>query len=104
MYVDCPKAQRVETTLMAQTNGFTVWLTGMSSTGKSTMAAYIAARLRQVGRNVEIIDEKEVANDLWAEVGDTKEDRSLIMRRLGYVAGLLTRNNVAVLVPCVSPY
>ncbi len=104
MYVDCPKAQRVETTLMAQTTGFTVWLTGMSCTGKSTMAAYIAARLRQVGRNVEIIDEKEVANDLWAEVGDTKEDRSVIMRRLGYVAGLLTRNNVAVLVPSVSPY
>jgi adenylylsulfate kinase len=89
---------------MAQTTGFTVWLTGMSGTGKSTMAAYIAARLRQVDRNVEILDENELGDDLWQGLGDTKEDRMTIVRRLGYVAGLLTRNNVAVLVPSVSPY
>jgi adenylylsulfate kinase len=89
---------------MAQTTGFTIWLTGMSGTGKSTMAAYIAARLRQVDRNVEILDENELGDDLWQGLGDTKEDRMTIVRRLGYVAGLLTRNNVAVLVPSVSPY
>ncbi|HEX8823577.1 MAG TPA: adenylyl-sulfate kinase [Archangium sp.] len=89
---------------MAQTTGFTIWLTGMSGTGKSTMAAYIAARLRQVDRNVEILDENELGEALWAGLGDTKEDRMTVVRRLGYVAGLLTRNNVAVLVPCVSPY
>ncbi|OJH38948.1 adenylyl-sulfate kinase [Cystobacter ferrugineus] len=89
---------------MAQTLGFTVWLTGMSGTGKSTMAAYIAARLRQVDRNVEILDENELGNELWQGLGDSKDERMTIVRRLGYVAGLLTRNNVAVLVPCVSPY
>ncbi|EPX59225.1 Adenylylsulfate kinase [Cystobacter fuscus DSM 2262] len=89
---------------MAQTLGFTVWLTGMSGTGKSTMAAYIAARLRQVDRNVEILDENEQGNELWQGLGDSKDERMTIVRRLGYVAGLLTRNNVAVLVPCVSPY
>ena len=89
---------------MAQTLGFTVWLTGMSGTGKSTMAAYIAARLRQVDRSVEILDENELGNDLWQGLGDTKEERMTIVRRLGYVAGLLTRNGVAVLVPSVSPY
>lgn len=89
---------------MAQTTGFTVWLTGMSGTGKSTMAAYIAARLRQVDRNVEILDENELHDDLWQGLGDSKDERNTIVRRLGYVAGLLTRNNVAVLVPCVSPY
>ncbi|OJT22411.1 adenylyl-sulfate kinase [Archangium sp. Cb G35] len=89
---------------MAQTTGFTVWLTGMSGTGKSTMAAYIAARLRQVDRNVEILDENELRDDLWQGLGDSKDERNTIVRRLGYVAGLLTRNNVAVLVPCVSPY
>lgn len=89
---------------MAQTTGFTVWLTGMSGTGKSTMAAYIAARLRQVDRNVEILDENELQDDLWQGLGDSKDERNTIVRRLGYVAGLLTRNNVAVLVPCVSPY
>jgi adenylylsulfate kinase len=89
---------------MAQTTGFTVWLTGMSGTGKSTMAAYIAARLRQVDRNVEVLDENELRDDLWQGLGDSKDERNTIVRRLGYVAGLLTRNNVAVLVPCVSPY
>ncbi|MFE8598116.1 adenylyl-sulfate kinase [Archangium violaceum] len=89
---------------MAQTIGFTVWLTGMSGTGKSTMAAYIAARLRQVDRNVEILDENELRDDLWQGLGDSKDERNTIVRRLGYAAGLLTRNNVAVLVPCVSPY
>lgn len=89
---------------MAQTLGFTVWLTGMSGTGKSTMAAYIAARLRQVDRNVEILDENELSNELWQGLGDSKDERISIVKRLGFVAGLLTRNGVAVLVPCVSPY
>ncbi|QRK06952.1 adenylyl-sulfate kinase [Archangium violaceum] len=89
---------------MAQMTGFTVWLTGMSGTGKSTMAAYIAARLRQVDRNVEILDENELEGALWQGMGDSKDERNTLVRRLGFVAGLLTRNNVAVLVPCVSPY
>jgi adenylylsulfate kinase len=89
---------------MAQTTGFTVWLTGMSGTGKSTLASYIAARLHQVDRKVEVVDENDVASDLWQGLGESKDDRTTIMRRLGYVAGLLTRNGVAVLVPCVSPY
>lgn len=89
---------------MAPNTGFTLWLTGMSGTGKSTTAAYIAARLRQVGRNVEILDEGEMGEALWAGLGDTKEDRITVVRRLGFVANLLTRNGVAALVPCVSPY
>ncbi|AKQ65920.1 Adenylylsulfate kinase [Myxococcus hansupus] len=89
---------------MASNTGFTLWLTGMSGTGKSTIAAYIAARLRQVGRNVEILDEGEVGEALWSGLGDAKEDRITSVRRLGYVANLLTRNGVAALVPCVSPY
>src|SRR5687768_12250593 len=89
---------------MPSTTGFTLWLTGMHGTGKSTYAAYIAARLRQVGRNVEILDEGELSDELWQGLGDSKEERSTIVRRLGYVAQVLTRNNVAVIVPCVSPY
>jgi len=89
---------------MPSTIGFTLWLTGMHGTGKSTYASYISARLRQVGRNVEILDEGELGDDLWQGLGDSKEERSLIVRRLGFVAQLLTRNNVAVIVPCVSPY
>ncbi len=89
---------------MAPNTGFTLWLTGMSGTGKSTTAAYIAARLRQVGRNVEILDEGELSDELWAGLGDTKEERTTVVRRLGFVANLLTRNGVAALVPCISPY
>jgi adenylylsulfate kinase len=89
---------------MTQMSGFTVWLTGMSGTGKSTMANYIAARLRQVGRSVEILDEEHVAGALWEGIGDTKDERNQVVKRLGWVANLLTRNHTAVLVAAVSPY
>ncbi len=90
---------------MAQTQGFTVWLTGMLGAGKTTMSEYVAARLNQVGRSVQVLDEDELGEALWKELsGDTKEDRIAIARRLGFVAEMLTRNGVAVLVACASPY
>jgi adenylylsulfate kinase len=89
---------------MGQNIGFTVWLTGMSGTGKSTLASYIAARLRQVGRSVEVLDEAEVADDLWKGLGESKDERNEIVKRMGYLANLLTRNQVATLVAAVSPY
>lgn len=89
---------------MAQNQGFTIWFTGMACTGKSTLANYLAARLRQVGRSVEILDENTVREELWSELEDSKEDRTAIIRRLGLVANLLSRNGVAVLVAALSPY
>ncbi len=89
---------------MANPGGFTVWLTGMLGAGKTTLAEYVAARLRQVGRNVEILDEETLAPVLWKEVGDSKEDRLTIGRRIGFVADMLTRNDVCTLVAAVSPY
>lgn len=89
---------------MAQETGFTVWLTGMLGAGKTTLAGYIEARLKQVGRKVEILDEDDLQDDLWKEIeGGTKEERMTIARRLGYVADALTRNGVATLVACASP-
>lgn len=90
---------------MAQNLGFTVWLTGMLGAGKSTVANYVAARLRQVGRNVEILDEDELGEALWAEMdGSTKEQRIVISRRMAFLAELLTRNGACVMVACTSPY
>jgi adenylylsulfate kinase len=84
--------------------GFTVWFTGMSGTGKTALANYLAPRLRQVGRNAEILDEAPLGAELWGALGDSKDDRTLAIRRLGFLAQMLSRNNVAVLVAAVSPY
>jgi adenylylsulfate kinase len=86
------------------TTGFVVWLTGMSGTGKTTLANYLAPRLRQVGKNTEILDEVPLTEELWGTIGDTKEDRITASRRLGLLAQMLSRNGVAVLVAAVSPY
>jgi adenylylsulfate kinase len=89
---------------MAQNVGFTLWFTGMLGSGKTTLANYIAARLRQVGRAVEILDEDEVGEVLWQRANDTKEERNIAVRRLGLVASMLSRNNVATIVASTSPY
>jgi adenylylsulfate kinase len=89
---------------MAPNQGFTLWLTGMSGSGKTTLVDYIAARLRQVGRAVEVLDENDLAEDYWGGTADTKEERNIGVKRLGLVSNLLTRNQVATLVASVSPY
>jgi adenylylsulfate kinase len=84
--------------------GFTVWFTGLSGAGKSTIAGQLAPVLRARGLNVEILDGDAVRTNLSKGLGFSKEDRDTNIRRIGYVAHLLSRNGVAVITAAISPY
>ncbi|MBM3976651.1 MAG: adenylyl-sulfate kinase [Planctomycetes bacterium] len=89
---------------MANTQGFILWFTGLSGSGKSTLATYIAPILKQQGCKVEILDGDEVRENLSKGLGFSKEDRDTNIRRIGYVAGLLSRNGVVAITAAISPY
>jgi adenylylsulfate kinase len=84
--------------------GATVWLTGLPSAGKSTVAAAVAERLSADGRRVEILDGDEMRSFLSAGLGFSREDRDTNVQRIGAIAQMLARNGVIVLVPVIAPY
>ncbi|HEU4398358.1 MAG TPA: adenylyl-sulfate kinase [Actinomycetota bacterium] len=84
--------------------GVTVWFTGLPSAGKTTIANLVGGRLAQDGRPVEVLDGDVVRSHLSRGLGFSKADRDENIRRIGYVAGLLTGHGVTVLVSAVSPY
>ncbi|MBT2384682.1 adenylyl-sulfate kinase [Streptomyces sp. ISL-11] len=84
--------------------GATVWLTGLPSAGKTTVAGALADRLRADGRRVEILDGDEIRAFLSAGLGFSREDRDTNVRRIGLVAEVLARNGITVLVPVIAPY
>ena len=84
--------------------GSTVWLTGLSGAGKTTIADAVAERLRATGRDVEILDGDELRRGLSAGLGFSREDRDTHVRRVGFVAELLARHGVVTLVPVIAPY
>jgi len=85
-------------------HGFTLWFTGLSGAGKSTLAAAVSAELGRRGIPVEVLDGDEVRQNLSKGLGFSREDRDTNIRRIGYVAKLLTRNGVAVITAAISPY
>jgi adenylyl-sulfate kinase len=87
-----------------QRQGFTVWLTGLPCSGKSTLSARLATELAGRGQRVEVLDGDVVRTHLSRGLGFSREDRDINVRRIGFVAHLLSRNGVAVLVAAVSPY
>jgi adenylyl-sulfate kinase len=84
--------------------GFTLWLTGLSGAGKSTIAGAVAERLRTEGALVEVLDGDEVREHLSKGLTFSREDRDTNVRRIAYVAKLLCRNGVAVITAAISPY
>jgi len=87
-----------------QASGFTLSFTGLSGAGKSTLAAAVSRELRRHGIAVEVLDGDEVRQNLSQGLGFSREDRDTNIRRIGYVARLLTRNGVAVITAAISPY
>lgn len=84
--------------------GFGVWLTGLPASGKTTIARALEKALRKKGLNVEVLDGDEVRKNLSPDLGFTKEDRETHAKRVAYVAKLLVRNGVAVIVGLISPF
>jgi adenylylsulfate kinase len=90
---------------MAAHKGFTLWLTGLPRSGKSTVAGLVAGRLRTLGVDqVELLDGDIIREGLCRDLGFSREDRTENIRRISFVSKLLTRNGVAVIVAAISPY
>ncbi|MET7984927.1 adenylyl-sulfate kinase [Streptomyces sp. NPDC005281] len=86
------------------TSGATVWLTGLPSAGKTTIAYELAGRLRAEGHRVEVLDGDEIREFISAGLGFSREDRHTNVQRIGFLAELLARNGVKTLVPVIAPY
>ena len=84
--------------------GVTVWLTGLPCAGKSTIAQAVEAAIRAKSYRVEVLDGDTVRANLSEGLGYSKEDRDTNIRRIGFVANLLSRNGVVTIVAAISPY
>ena len=84
--------------------GFVLWFTGYSGAGKSTIAGIVVDELRRRNVAVELLDGDEVRTHLSKGLTFSKEDRDTNVRRIGWVAGLLSRNGVGAVTAAISPY
>jgi adenylyl-sulfate kinase len=89
---------------VTESKGFTVWFTGLSGSGKSTIAEMLYHELQARGLQTEILDGDVVRQNLSKGLGFSKEDRDTNILRIGFVAELLTRNGVATICCPISPY
>jgi len=85
-------------------SGYTVWLTGLSGAGKTTIARRLEDELLARHGKVEVLDGDIVRTHLSKGLGFSKEDRDTNIRRIGFVCKLLSRNGVPVISAAISPY
>lgn len=85
-------------------NGFTLWFTGLPSSGKSTVAKEVENELRRRGLKVENLDADGLRKNLHPDLGFTKEERGINNRRIGFISKLLTKNDITTIVAAVSPF
>jgi adenylyl-sulfate kinase len=90
--------------IKVQHRGVTVWLTGLSGAGKSTIAEAVCTELLARGMRVQVLDADLLRKHLNHDLGFSKQDRDENVRRIGFIADLLTRQGVIVLVATISPY
>ena len=84
--------------------GFCLWFTGLSGSGKSTITTHLVKELRKRGSKLEVLDGDVVRENLSKGLGFSKEDRDTNIRRIAFVADLLSRNGVGVITAAISPY
>ena len=89
---------------MASEKGFTLWFTGLSGAGKTTISRLLEGHLLERGSKLEILDGDVVRENLSKGLGFSKEDRDTNIRRIAFVADLLSRNGVPVITAAISPY
>jgi adenylyl-sulfate kinase len=89
---------------MADDKGFTLWFTGLSGAGKTTISRMVADELQARGSRLEILDGDVIRENLSKGLGFSKEDRDTNIRRIAFVADLLSRNGVPVITAAISPY
>lgn len=87
-----------------ETTGFTLWFTGLSGSGKSTITHLLETQLRSRGHKVEVLDGDVVRTHLSKGLGFSKEDRDTNILRIGWVCEVLSRNDVVAIAAAISPY
>ena len=84
--------------------GMTIWLTGLPSAGKTTLGRNVRERLLDAGEAVELLDGDLMRSQIGRDLGFSRQDREHNLRRIGFVAELLARNGITVIVAAISPY